>query len=407
MKVQHTLCKSIGFIDYHAHYFEELISNGFEIYQFSNETIQFLEKSYLREFLNLNFKSKDGFKNVLTKEIDHTITLKECERQITINSISVYVFHGEYEKLDTAIFSVDYSPLDYDIVAISEITSALRSQSCPVEFESKPLSYLEYISSKILKLNQLYDNDSALADYSGLKFKSYLVLDLENYDFVHADQLLYELGTGTRVGLVALRDKHGPSEMLINNVLCNKISAFNNYTCLPLLDSFTAVGSENYSADNVYTHSTWSEIYFSLYIFNLYVKSSLQILINDFKIKPLEKRKHFQDFYNRYYFKKISYNFLPNLIFSGISNGLEIEEDLSYLENKINSLATKINERQQNQQEFLLLIISVLALLETPLHLDGIKEIIGITNATIYNSSVYAILVLTVGILLFRNYKRK
>ncbi len=407
MKVQHTLCKSIGFIDYHAHYFEELISNGFEIYQFSDETIQFLEKSYLREFLNLNFKSKDGFKNVLTREINHTITLKEFEHQITINSISIYVFHGEYDKLDTAIFSVDYSPLENDIVAISEITSALRLQSCLVEFESQTLTYLEYISSKILKLNQLYDNDSALAGYSGLKFKSYLILDFENYNSAKADELLYEIGTGTKVGLVAQREKHGPSEMLINDVLRNKISAFNNYACLPLLDSFTAIGSENYSSENVYTQSTWSDIYFSLYIFNLYVKSSLQILINDFKIKPLEKRKHFQDFYNRYYFKKISYNFLPNLIFSGISNGLEIEDDLSYLENKINSLATKINERQQNQQEFLLLIISALALLETPLHLDGIKDIIGIKNATIYNSSVYAILVLTVGVSLIKNYKRK
>ena len=138
-----------------------------------------------------------------------------------------------------------------------------------------------------------------------------------------------------------------------------------------------------------------------------YLKCSLQILLNDFTSDAMVKRKEFQEFYNKYYFKKISYNFLPNEIFKRISDSLEIQEDLDFIENKLETLASQINEKQQKQQEFLLLCISVIALLETPLHVDGIRQIIGINNMVIYNSLVYPILVLTLVILLITRYRRK
>ena len=86
---------------------------------------------------------------------------------------------------------------------------------------------------------------------------------------------------------------------------------------------------------------------------------------------------------------------------------MEIEDDLDYIENKLETLASQVNEKQQKQQEFLLLCLSVIALLETPLHIEGIREIIGIRNMVIYNSLVYPILVLTIVILLMSKYRRK
>ena len=120
-----------------------------------------------------------------------------------------------------------------------------------------------------------------------------------------------------------------------------------------------------------------------------------------------KKEKEFLEFYNKYYFKKISYNFLPNIIFQETSEALEIDEDLNFLEKKLETFATQYNEKQQKQQEFLLLIISVLALLETPLHIEGIRTIIGIDNFYIYNSLVYPILVITVAVLLISKRKKK
>ena len=121
----------------------------------------------------------------------------------------------------------------------------------------------------------------------------------------------------------------------------------------------------------------------------------------------MSKRKEFQEFYNKYYFKKISYNFLPNEIFKRISNSLEIEEDIEFIENRLETLASQINEKQQKQQEFLLLCISVIALLETPLHIEGIREIVGVDNMVVYNSFVYPSLILTLVLLLILRYRSK
>tara|TARA_Y100000589_G_C26578181_1_gene397290 strand:+ start:53 stop:469 length:417 start_codon:yes stop_codon:yes gene_type:complete len=131
------------------------------------------------------------------------------------------------------------------------------------------------------------------------------------------------------------------------------------------------------------------------------MKSSLQILSNDFSGSPMERRRTFQKFYNKYFFNKISFNFLPNEIHKGIKNGLEIQDDLEFISDRLETLAIQVNEKQQKQQESLLLVISIIALLETPLHLEGIRNIIGINNEIIYNSIVYILLVITVISFLF------
>ena len=64
--------------------------------------------------------------------------------------------------------------------------------------------------------------------------------------------------------------------------MSNKIACFKNYACLSLIDSFTVIGTNNYGQENKYSYSTWNDIYFSILIFNLYVKCSIQLLSNDF-----------------------------------------------------------------------------------------------------------------------------
>ena len=90
-----------------------------------------------------------------------------------------------------------------------------------------------------------------------------------------------------------------------------------------------------------------------------------------------------------------------------MSNSLEIEEDIKFIQNRLDTLAIQVNEKQQKQQEFLLLCISVIALLETPLHIEGIREIIGINNMVIYNSLVYPSLIMFIVIIVILRYRRK
>ena len=137
------------------------------------------------------------------------------------------------------------------------------------------------------------------------------------------------------------------------------------------------------------------------------MKSTLQVLSNDFSTDSMQKRYEFQNFYNKYFRKKISYNFLPNEIYDGIIKSLEIDQDLDYVQEKLETLAVQVNERQQNQLGYLLACISVIALLETPLHIEGIRDIIGIENMIVYNSITYFVLVLIVILFMISKTRKK
>lgn len=406
MESKNILYRVIGFMDYKDELINELLGSGYKEKKYKAETLTFLENSYHSEFTKIMFNSSDDTLRILNLDCNHSLSINKSNSKVKINGIQVYFFKNTHEKTNTSIFSIDLKIEDQSINNISNVTSSLKYQNCEITYENSTFIFNEFISKTFLCGNVFYTNKTSLEQYAGFKFKNYLIIDVEKNN-TNKDHLLYELGTGSKIGTINSEDLHSPTEKLMNNVLENKISCYKNYDCLPLLDSFTVVGYDNYNEEDIYTYSTWSEIYFSIYIFNLYIKSSLQVLLNDFSSNPLEKRKEFLEFYNKYFFKKISYNFLPNIIFQDTAKALEIEEDLNFLEKKLETFATQYNEKQQKQQEFLLLIISVLALLETPLHIEGIRTIIGIDNFFIYNSFVYPILVITVVALLISKRRKK
>ena len=116
--------------------------------------------------------------------------------------------------------------------------------------------------------------------------------------------------------------------------------------------------------------------------------------------------EEFEEFYNRYYLKKIAFNFLPNEIYMSLFKSLELEEDFKFLKSRNNTIALSINEKHQRQQEFLLLIISVMALLETPTHLESIRTIIGIEFITVYNLTIYGVILSLISILVYIKFVR-
>ena len=80
---------------------------------------------------------------------------------------------------------------------------------------------------------------------------------------------------------------------------------------------------------------------------------------------------------------------------------------MDYVQDKLETLSSQVNEKQQNQLGYLLACISVIALLETPLHIDGIRKIIGIENMIIYNSVTYIILIVIVITFLISKIRKK
>ena len=119
------------------------------------------------------------------------------------------------------------------------------------------------------------------------------------------------------------------------------------------------------------------------------------------------QQEEFSHFYNKYNLKSIGFNFLPNEIYRTLIKSLEIEKDFLFLDDRNSRIAITTNEKQQKKLGTLLLIISIMALLETPLHIEGIRKIIGIEMMTLYNSVIYSLILLTFLVVFYKTYKTK
>tara|TARA_B110000003_G_scaffold152801_1_gene153476 strand:+ start:185 stop:1417 length:1233 start_codon:yes stop_codon:yes gene_type:complete len=405
-KIDNCIYKTLGFFNFDKKTYEMFSNKDFLYKTFPNETQSFLNNSYHSEFIEIMFariidKSLDRY----TKDVDYEIVITHLNKKIKINNIEIFLFIDPYKNNQTGIFSLSYDVEKVTFNEISDLTNSLRQHKLEIEYDGNRLMLREFISKYLLNGINFYDNDSPIEQFAGNNFKNYLIID--NDVSKDRDNLLFELGTFSKIGSSLTNSLESPSESYMNKVLDSKISCFKNYDCLALLNSFTVIGIDNYNKNHAHTHSSWNDIYFSIYVYSLYLKCSLQILSNDFSTNPKSKRFEFQNFYNKYYRKKISYNFLPNEIYKGINSSLEIDEDLDYVENKLESFAVQINEKQQRQQELLLLILSVIAALELPLYIDGIRKIIGIEDLYVYNLSTYIGLVLIIIIfIIFRTRKK-
>ena len=405
MIAQNVLYKTIGFFEYEKNYDSKLIKSGYTPHKLDSDTKIFLKNSYYYEYNNLMFEKNDFGVSTFTKKFKHELTLVSKEQKVIINQVQIYLFNDSFKDTQTAIFSLEYDVLDKSILAISDITNELKNKKCKIIFKDVECFLDDFIFKEILETSVDFENDS-FYEYSGTRYKNYLILDIENETFSR-DNLLYELGTSSKIDTINDKSIDAPSDAYFSKVLENKISVFNNYECLALLNSFTVIGSNNYNSQDPYTFKTWNSIYFSIYIYNLYLKSSFQVILNNFTSDPVKKRNEFNAVFNKYYLKKISYNFLPNELNNGISNSLELNDDIEFIRLRLDTLANQINEKQQGKQQFLLLSLSIIALLETPLHIDGIRQIIGIDNLLIYNSSVYPSLIVLLIILIVLKFKEK
>ena len=399
--ISNNIFKCIGFIDFEKSQINALKADGFKIVKPNEQLNEFLESTYHSEYLKIMFNDDCVH---LSKELTHEVHLNQIDKDVVLNSVDLFVFVDKHDS-HTVIYSLDYL-IDIETVEdFSDVTYQLINHQSEITADNTTYKQIDFISKSIFNGKKLNDISSALSQFSGNKFKHYSIVDFKENDF-ETDALLFELGTSSKIGSISQGGITAPSQKYFNSILENKLSCFNNYSGLSLYDSFTIIGNNNYDRSNVYSHSTWDAVYFKIFIYNQFLKSRLQIITNSFSKDSLKSRSLFKTFYNKYYLNKISFNFLPNEIHKTIYNSLEIDVDIDFLRERLNTLTDQINETQQRQQEFLLFCISVLALLETPLHIDGIRSIIGIENYIVYNSIIYPALVLSLIIIIVFKFKK-
>ena len=328
-----------------------------------DETIKFYRDTYYKEFAEMMFgktsksvKSYTRNKNLsinITKRNGEKIHFESCNQEL-------FLFPNF-----TGIFSLSFDLANVTLGFISDLTNQLKSFSTIVD---EKIELHNWITMNLLSGISLRGEKIKSDEYSGSKFKTYAIVNFNekelNQDKV--DNLLFEIGTSSMIGSIEKNDYNAPSSSYFEEIIQNKINVFNNYSGIALVDSFTVVGHSLFIADHKGKYefikwNTWNKIYFSIYIYNLFIRYNIFRFNAEFIDDPIKTRDEFQQFIGHHNVKVISFNFLPNIIFDSIKKSFDISDEIDFFEHRLDNLANKIQEEQEKKQAVLLGIISVLS----------------------------------------------
>ncbi len=313
----------------------------------------------------------------------------------------------------TGLFSLTFKLIEKDFNYLSDITFCASSFDFEINENNTKIAFHEWISTNVLGGIKLRGKKIETDKFSGSKFKVYSIIDVlekEEDSYYNRDFLLFDIATRSKIGSIVDNGYFAPSKQYYDEIMQDSISVFNNYKGLALLDSFTIIGNNLYPAEviderDLMTQNTFNRIYFSIYIFNLFVRYNLFKFNATFKTEPKEKRDEFQQFLSDYNFKHISFNFLPNIFFNKMRNAMGIDNEIEHFESRLDSLATKIQEDQDKRQAILLGVISALSSISAiePIFsfLDNFQKSSGISIIVFY--SIFSLLgvSLALGVLAF------
>ena len=265
-------------------------------------------------------------------------------------------------------FSIEVSIKQTELSYYSDLTFTINKFNSKVIINNIETNWVNWIEENCLagiKIASTEKIDVKVDDYSGSKFKLFTVLDLaESVDAITTDELLYDIGCGAKIGSSGGTEYYSPSQDYYKSLLKNKISVFNNYTILPLFDSVTVIGHKLIDSNpDSYKRKTWSQSYFRIVLYNLFIKFNLfrynSELQENSTTDEVELRDKFESFLNTYNLSHISYNFLPNLIFQSHKESLDIKNELKLFQKRIVRISESIKEEQQQRSNALLGIVGI------------------------------------------------
>ncbi len=393
-KIEAAIIKVVGIFDYNKNFQTQLVSSlGYTLIpaiEFKNA--QFFRDKYYKEFNEVMLtQTAENAVQAYEKKTDDKISFKKGDKTIIakVTQLEVKLFEN-----NIGIFALTVQPDTLDFSDVSDLTYFLRSFSSQLEGENFALH--TWISKHVLggkSLRSTEENQVESDDYSGSKFKIYSAFSVDESEAknYNRSELLFELGTGSKLGCVSANNYDTPSSEYFDEIMNNQVSAFNSSTALALLDSYTVIGHDLFYANGVIdknNFSSYNNVYFSIYLFNLYIKYNVFRFNSKFKDDPVRYKVRFEDFINEYNYSHISFDFLPNLIYSKMRAALGIENEIEQFEKRLNSLAANIQEEQEKRQAALLGIISVISsisaidpILETA---EEVRDYMGMENELFY-----------------------
>jgi hypothetical protein len=391
----------------------KLSASGFKTIE-ENDHSSFHKNYWYPEFRDMFFLQKNETSSkIYTKypgvKIDFfvrnnkTTGINETLR-VEIGKIELFTF-----KDGLNLFAIEVSITQKELSYYSDLTLVIRDFYRKVIDNGKEYNWVNWIEEFCLCGVKISSNPEEknvkVDDYSGSKFKLYTILDIqEELDGKTREELLYDIGCVAPIGSAGGDFDLTPSKEYYKELMKNKISVFSNYEILPLFDSYTAIGKNILEADqSSFKRKTWSESYFRIYLYNLFIKFNLYRYNSELMDDSEEIRDKFEEFINTYNLSHLSYHFLPNKIFHQHRESLEIDSELKKFQQRVNKINQSIQEKLQKRTNLLIAVFTIITSLSsiTPIwsSLQGLKNNLHWSNLLFYGA--ISIILLIVGVPVF------
>ena len=346
----------------------DLLQAGFNIERFPTKldgqkdenSIKFLKDYFYPEFreimffdaLNKRFFNKKTFTvGLIKKTKDKDDNEQKTNFPISVIDTEVFLFPGNISLFSLTI-KVETDQLTLE--TLNNVLFLIRNFDTET---SEGIFWHEWISKYTLGGINLRGPGIKADEYSGSKFKLYTVIDTD-VNIESREHCLYDMATVSPIGSADGSTFLSPSESYYQQIMENKVEAFNNWEALCLFDSFTCLG--NNQVANVYSIKTWEYTYFRIYVFRLFLKYNLFKYNSEINEDSVKLRDEFEKFLNSYNINTISFNFLGNMIYQKIGASLYIDDELDAFQNRINRISQAIQEEKQGRTNNLLQLVSIL-----------------------------------------------
>ncbi len=347
---------------------------GFKNEIISDQTKGFLKNNYYPEFRDLMFISQEpSSAQILQLTTVPNITfLKKAgennfiEVATEVQQVEIFLFPNGLH-----FFSIELNPNELALSQLSDLMFCSRSFDTEMKNQGTKITWVEWIEKNYLdniQISSKTDKRIHVDEFSGSKFKLFSVIDIpeneQNIDIITRENLLYDLGSVAQIGTAGGQSYFSPSAGYFSTLMKDKIAVFNNYTILPLFDTFTVLGNNLITSANEnsipFLRATWTQTYFRIYLFNIFMKYNLFRYNLEMGDDSVKVRDEFESFLNTYNIGHLSYNFLPNLIFQQHRKSLQIDEELEKFQERINRISQAIQEDQQKRSNLLLGIVGAM-----------------------------------------------
>lgn len=284
--------------------------------------------------------------------------------------LHIYTF-----PLDFTLFAIEVDDSGSDLNELTLAHSWLRD--IPSRLDSFGHTGIKESLEPLLKLIPMKNNKKderakELVD-KGNKLKIFQVIHIDEF----SDNLLYEIGTCSKIGAVGSSDIYAPSDDYFHSIMKeNTVAPFLNWKSLALKDSFTAVFSgecdecKKSEYDGVWCGSYFPLIYLRVVFQSVFLFSRDE----DYRrgtasgnvVRELSKMEKY------YFYDDISFNFLPNMLNSVMEKGLGIAEARK-------EVSAQIKETEDRNTNIVFGVVSVFAILSVAY--DSYSMLIAINDA--------------------------